>query len=157
MSKIKKLAWLAVAAVAPLLVQGTASARSQAAILGHERFGSQAGCFNEWLGGPTQVCDGRYEWDIPVVYDNSGWMNIRVSARGYTIEQGTSVVVRRVDCQAFSVPSDGSSWIAGTMARTLLNNGAGESLVSTVFAHGFGGTWVRCGMETGTELFNVAY
>lgn len=159
MLKIKKLAYLAVATfAAPLLVQGTASARSQAAVLGHERFGSQAQCFNEWMGGPTQSgCTGRVEWDIPVVYDNAGNLGIRVSARGFTTQTSSGVLVQRVDCTAFSVPAEGNTWLTGNVARTIRNDGAAEYLVSTVFAHGFGGTWVRCGMEPGTELFNVAY
>ncbi len=136
---------------AALGLGAVAHARSQGAVLGQARFGSQAGCFFEAEGGPIQSsCGGAPQWVIPIVYDNAGNKTIRVSARG--AGSGT----RNVDCRAFSATSAGALTV-GSNSRTVFNDGRTEFLTPRVYAHGFGGAWVTCTMERDTRLFNVHY
>lgn len=145
-----KLALLSVLTVA-LGAGAVAHARSQGAVLGQARFGSQVGCFFEAEGGPIQSsCSGAPQWVMPIVYDDAGNKTIRISARG------TGSGTRNVTCTAFSATSAGAL-TTGSTARTVFNDGRTEFLQPRVWAHGFGGTWVTCNMEQGTRLFNVHY
>jgi hypothetical protein len=153
MTIMKKLTCLgimaALGAITYVVVPADAEARSVGAFIGSARFGSQTACFYEAEGGPIQSsCSGTASWVIPIVYDNSGSTTIRVSARG--ANSGT----RNVSCRAFSANSTGALTI-GTERHTVRNDGVTEFLQPSVFAQGFGGAWVTCGMDQGTRLFNV--
>ena len=125
------------------------------AFAGQAKYGTQTKCFRLHAGGPTHralpdpECAGALRWIVPLEYDGGGRMKIRVTAVG--AESGT----RNVECQAFTGKSGGSE-IPGSIARTELNNGQTEYLVTYVDAVRWGGTWVDCKMEPGTRLFHVS-
>lgn len=156
-SKVRRLASIAAASMmaAPLLASSNVLARSQAAILGHERFGSQAACFEEREGGPFQngsgtMCNRRVQWVMPIVYDSAGMATIRVSA------QGSGSGTRNVECTGFTATAAGAL-TTGTTVRTVRNDARTEHLTTTVMFTSFGGTWLTCGMDPGTRLFNLHY
>ncbi|HVI02694.1 MAG TPA: hypothetical protein VM869_28540 [Enhygromyxa sp.] len=155
MNHIKTLICMGIAATlgatAWIATPTDAEARSQSAFLGGAKYGSQASCFYENAGGPLQwYCDGVKFWVIPLVYDNQGSMNIDVTARGAL--EGS----HNVKCTAYSATSTGAVSV-GSSETTVLNTGGTETLDVSVYAHGYGGTWVTCEMERYTRLINVTY
>lgn len=129
-------------AIGPLRL---AHARSQAAFLGYPNSSSSPACFAEELGAVRQKCSSRQTWSMPMVYDNAGWMNVRVT---YAANGAADPVF----CQAFSADAFGDVR-HGSQA---IGRSSGP-LDSTVFAQGFGQTWMVCNLPSETKLFNVHY
>lgn len=123
-----------------------AEARSVAAFVGGPAVGGHSSCFSESAGGPVQNCTGTRKWVTPIVYDNAGNTTIRVSAKGFDTNQ--------VWCRAYSATQSGIT-SGGNWAATVRHDEATEYLQSTVYAQGFGGTWVSCDMDQHTRLINV--
>jgi len=137
---------------ATLLLANSASvnARSQAAYLGNPHSGNQQSCFYEASGGPVQRNCAIASWVMPIVYDSAGWKTIRVSAKG------VRNTAQKVSCRFYSSTSTGV-FSRGSSQSTVRHDGATEYLHPTGYAHGFGGTWVTCGLDRGTRLYNIHY
>jgi hypothetical protein len=144
----KVASWMmAVAFALPMLATaGSASARSQAAILGNPLIGAESNCFNEVSGGVRQVCTGTRTWSIPIVYDNAGGVVIRVSS--------DQIRNTNVQCQQMSVTDRGLTLRASPITGT---DDRGYCVPVAISAHGFGGTWTRVQMNQNTRIFNVHY
>jgi len=128
-----------------------ALARGGSTMVGTSWFGSQRHCFQENWTGISNVCTQRQAWVMPAVYDNAGWMNLQVSARGV---QGTA---RRVCCVATSVNSSAGAVRQGAWDCTELHTGASEWLRSSLDAHGWGSTTMRCELDSGTAVHAFHY
>jgi hypothetical protein len=128
--------------------QSDAEARSSAAFIGGAANGAHASCFSEQAGGPKQNCAGERKWVIPMVYDNAGNMTVTVAAKGFDLGQ--------VWCRAYSATQAGIV-SGGNWDATVEHTEATELLTTSVFAQGWGGTWVSCDMDVGTRVLHVSY
>lgn len=155
MNHIKTLICMGIAATlgatAWIATPTDAEARSQSGKLGSAKIAGEAACFGEANGGVQRVgCTGNRSWVIPIVVDNAGNHNIKVMAKG----AGSGV--HNVGCTVFSITSTG---VVGTPDYdvTELNTGEWEPLDVSVYAQGWGGTWLMCTMGPDTRILHVNY
>lgn len=134
-----------------LAFSADASARGYAAIGGRPANGADAACFVESWGGVQNNCKESKIWVLALPYDSTGRTNIQVAVRGVA---GTP---NKVGCTAYAVDPNGENAKQSTKVWSARLDGKTEPLKMQVDAHGWGGVYVMCTMDSGTLLRNIHF
>lgn len=156
MKHIKALLCIGIAsalgATAWVAIPSDAEARSQSAMLGSARNLTDAACFDEADGGVKRIsaCTGNKVWEIPLVYDSAGWLNLDI------LVKGSGGGANKVTCTAYAFFSNGTV-SNGDWDENVLTNGAWEHLSLSIYAESAGGAFVRCSMGPDTRVLQMTY
>jgi hypothetical protein len=113
-----------------------AMARSTSAFVGRPQNSSDAGCFWEWYGSLTNVCDTTKTLIVPLTVDVPGNHTIFVSAYG-------AGAANNVGCAAFGVNKEVTAYWGG-VASYLSTFGASVDITLSGYVPPGGSLYVAC-------------